>query len=174
MSAKCYKVTLENEERAQLEGLVSRGKGAARRMGHARVLLHADSGPAGPGWSDTAIAAAVGVSVPTTIERIRQRFVEDGLEAALSRRPSRRVYPRKLDGVAEAHLIALACGSPPDGRARWTLQLLAERMMVLGYVDSPSYETVRTTLKQTDLAPPDRTRSSVCHAAALISISAWA
>jgi transposase len=148
MSAKRYKVTLENEERAQLEGLVSRGKGAARRMGHARVLLHADSGPAGPGWSDTAIAAAVGVSVPT-IERIRRRFVEDGLEAALSRRPSRRVYPRKLDGVAEAHLIALACGSPPDGRARWTLQLLAERMVVLGYVDSLSYETVRTRLKQT-------------------------
>jgi len=148
MSAKRYKVTLENEERAQLEGLVSRGKGAARRMGHARVLLHADSGPAGPGWSDTAIAAAVGVSVPT-IERIRRRFVEDGLEGALSRRPSRRVYPRKLDGVAEAHLIALACGSPPDGRARWTLQLLAERMMVLGYVDSLSYETVRTRLKQT-------------------------
>ncbi len=148
MSAKRYKVTLENEERAQLEGLVSRGKGAARRMGHARVLLHADSGPAGPGWSDTTIAAAVGVSVPT-IERIRRRFVEDGLEAALSRRPSRRVYPRKLDGVAEAHLIALACGSPPDGRARWTLQLLAERMVVLGYVDSLSYETVRTRLKQT-------------------------
>ena len=148
MSAKRYRVTLENEERAQLEELVSHGKGAARRMGHARVLLHADSGPAGPGWSDTAIAAAVGVSVPT-IERIRRRFVEDGLDAALSRRPSRRVYPRKLDGVAEAHLIALACGSPPDGRARWTLQLLAERMMVLGYVDSPSYETVRTTLKQT-------------------------
>jgi transposase len=146
--AKRYRVTLTAEERADLERMISRGKADARKLAHARVLLQADEAEGGPAWVDETIAAAVRVSV-RTIERVRQRFVEQGLEGALSRRPSRRVYPRKLDGVAEAHLIALACGSPPDGRARWTLQLLAERMMVLGYVDSPSYETVRTTLKQT-------------------------
>jgi transposase len=150
MPAKCYRVTLESDERAELERLISRGKGAARRLAHARVLLHADSGPEGPGWTDAAIAAAVEVSVPT-IERIRQRFVEDGLEAALNPRPPQRVYRRKLDGAAEARLIALACGPPPEGRRCWTLSLLADRLVALGCVESVSYETVRVVLKQTSL-----------------------
>jgi transposase len=86
-----------------------------------------------------------------TIERVRQRFVEDGLEAALAPRPPRRLYPRKLDGAAEARLVALACSPPPDGRARWTLQMLADRLVALGWVGSVSSETVRVVLKQTSL-----------------------
>ncbi len=87
-----------------------------------------------------------------TIERVRQRFVEEGLEAALSPRPPQRLYPRKLDGEAEARLIALACSPPPDGRARWTLRVLADRMVALGYSEAVSHETVRTTLKETSLS----------------------
>jgi transposase len=149
MPAKRYKVTLEPDERGELERLISRGKGAARRLAHARILLHADQGEGRPGRTDAEIAEAVGVSV-ATIERVRQRFVEEGLEAALSPRPSRRLYPRKLDGEAEARLIALACGPPPDGRARWTLRMLADRMVVLGHIEAVSHETVRTTLKETN------------------------
>jgi len=148
MPAKRYKVTLEPDERRDLEKLISRGKGAARRLAHARILLHADQGEGGPGKIDAEIAEAVGVSV-ATIERVRQRFVEEGLETALSPRPPRRLYPRKLDG--EARLIALACSPPPEGRARWTLRVLAERMVVLGYIETVSYETVRTTLQETNL-----------------------
>src|SRR3954451_13131811 len=150
MPAKRYKVTLEPDERGDLEKLISRGKGAARRLAHARILLHADQGAGRPGRIDAEIAEAVGVSV-ATIERVRQRFVEEGLEAALNPRPPRRLYPRKLDGEAEARLIALACSPPPEGRARWTLRVLAERMVVLGYIETVSYETVRTTLQQTNL-----------------------
>jgi transposase len=149
MPAKRYKVTLEPDERRDLEKLISRGKGAARRLAHARILLHADQGAGRPGKIDAEIAEAVGVSV-ATIERVRQRFVEEGLEAALSPRPPRRLYPRKLDGEAEARLIALACSPPPEGQARWTLRMLAERMVVLGHVETVSHETVRTTLQQTN------------------------
>ena len=149
MPAKRYKVTLEPDERGELEKLISRGKGAARRLAHARILLHADQGEGRPGKTDAEIAEAVGVSV-ATIERVRQRFVEEGLETALSPRSPCRPYPRKLDGEAEARLIALACSPPPEGRVRWTLSLLAERMVGLGYVDTLSYETVRVTLKQTN------------------------
>ena len=147
MPGKRYKVTLEPDERGELEKLISRGKGAARRLAHARILLHADQGEGRRGKIDAEIAEAVGVSV-ATIERVRQRFVEEGLEAALSPRPSPRLYTRKLDG--EARLIALACSPPPEGRARWTLRVLAERMVVLGYIETVSYETVRTTLQQTN------------------------
>jgi transposase len=149
MPAKRYKVTLEPDERRDLEKLISRGKGAARRLAHARILLHADQGAGRPGKIDAEIAEAVGVSV-ATIERVRQRFVEEGLEVALSPRPPRRLYPRKLDGEAEARLIALACSPPPEGQARWTLRMLAERMVVLGHVETVSHETVRTTLQQTN------------------------
>src|SRR3954449_6394165 len=117
MPAKRYKVTLEPDERGDLEKLISRGKGAARRLALARILLHADQGEGRPGKIDAEIAEAVGVSV-ATIERVRQRFVEEGLEAALSPRPPRRLYPRKLDGEAEARLIALACSPPPEATSR--------------------------------------------------------
>src|SRR3990170_2082389 len=114
-----YVVTLTAEERQQLTALISTGKGAARRLAHARILLKADQGPGGPGWTDDAIAVAVEGSRPT-VERVRKRFVEDGLEAALDPRPPRREYRRTLDGEQEAHLVALVCGPPPAGQVRWT------------------------------------------------------
>ena len=146
--AKRYRVTLTAEEREELGRMVSRGKADARKLAHARVLLHADEAEGGPGWVDEAIAAAVRVSV-RTIERVRERFVEQGLSAALLPKPSRRVYARKLDGEREAHLLALACARPPEGKARWTLRLLAERMVELEHADALSHETVRQTLKKT-------------------------
>ena len=144
---KRYRVTLTAEEREALDRMISRGKADARKLVHARVLLHADASDGGPGWPDTQIAEAVRVSV-RTIERVRQRFVEEGLEAALLPRPSRRVYARKLDGAQEAKLVALACAGPPEGKKRWTLRLLAERMVELEIVPELSHETVRQTLKK--------------------------
>ena len=146
--AKRYRVTLTAGEREELGRMVSRGKADARKLAHARVLLQADEAEGGPGWADEAVAAAVRVSV-RTIERVRERFVEQGLSAALLPKPSRRVYVRKLDGEREAHLLALACARPPAGKARWTLRLLAERMVELEHVDTLSHETVRQTLKKT-------------------------
>jgi transposase len=112
------------------------------------MLLKADQGPEGPGWTDPAIAAALDVSVPT-VERIRKRYAEEGLEAALSRRRPRREYRRKLDGEAEAHLVALSCSPPPVGRRHWTFKLLADKMVELRFVDGVSYETVRRVMKRT-------------------------
>jgi transposase len=152
--AKRYRVTLTAEERDELDRMVSRGKADARKLTHARVLLQADASEAGPGWADAAIAEALRVSV-RTIERVRQRFVEDGLEAALLPRPRTRVYARKLDGAQEARLIALACSGPPEGKRRWTLRLLAERMVALEIVPELSHETVRQVLggKRAQAAP---------------------
>ena len=145
---KKYVVTLTDAERRSMRGLVSTGKGAARKLAHARILLQTDSGDGGVGWSDERICEGLGVGV-STVERVRKRFVEEGLEAALVPAKSRRVYERKLDGDGEAHLIALACSDPPTGRRRWTLRLLAGRMVSLEYVDGLSYETVRGVLKKT-------------------------
>jgi transposase len=146
---KKYVVTLTQEERQILQEMLSRGKAAARKLMHARILLKADAAPGGPNWPDARIAEALEVG-QATVERLRKRFVEEGLEAALAPRPSRRQYPRKLDGDGEAHLIALACQEPPDGHSRWTLRLLAGRMVELDYVDRISYQTVRRTLKKTN------------------------
>jgi transposase len=145
--AKRYRVMLTAEEREALGGMISRGKAAVHKLAHARVLLHADASEGGPDWTDMRIAEAVRVSVRTT-ERVRQRFVEDGLEAALLPRPSPRVYARKLDGAQEAKLVAVACSGPPEGKKRWTLRLLAERMVELEIVPELSHETVRQTLKK--------------------------
>ena len=146
---KKYKVTLTDEERQQLQGLIAAGKAAAKRLAHARILLKADAAEGGPGWDDQRIAEATEVSTDT-VARVRQRFVEQGLEAALARkkqdRPSRE---RKLDGRAEARVIALACSAPPDGRKAWTMRLLADRLVELEVVDSVSDETVRRALKKT-------------------------
>lgn len=146
---KKYKVTLTPEERQQLHALISAGKAAAKKLTHARILLKADAATDGPAWPDSRIAEANEVCI-ATVERIRQRFVEHGFEAALVRkkqdRPSRE---RKLDGAAEARLIALACSPPPDGRACWTMPLLADRLVQLEVVDAVSDETVRRTLKKT-------------------------
>lgn len=146
--AQRYRVTLEAEERERLRRLISAGKGAARRLTHARILLQADEAEGGPAWADRAIAEALSASV-ATVERVRQRFVEGGLEAALSPRPSRRRYLRKLDGAGGARLVALTCSAPPDGHDRWTLRLLAGRMVALGHVASLSHEAVRAALKKT-------------------------
>lgn len=146
---KKYIVKLTEEERLQLHSLVSKGKAAARTLTHARILLKADAADDGPGWKDKAIVEALDVSV-RTVERLRERFVEEGLEAALSRKPASRTPVRKLDGEAEAHLIALAYSELPAGRSRWPLRLLAERMVELGYVESLSHECVRQALKKTN------------------------
>ena len=145
---KRYRVRLVDEERAYLESLLSAGKAAARTLTHARIVLKADEGPAGPGWADEAIAEALEVN-RSTVERVRQRCVEEGFDAALRPRPSRQVRLRKLDGAQEAQLIALACSPPPDGRDRWSLHLLADKLVELEVVDSISYESVRRTLKKT-------------------------
>ena len=146
---KLYIVNLSEQEREYLRELISAGKGPARRLAHARVLLKADQGAEGPAWTDEKITEALEVS-PSTIERIRRRFVEGGLELAISRRRPRVPTQRKLDGRQEAQLVALTCGEPPKDRNRWTLRLLADKMVELEYVDKLSYETVRRTLKKTN------------------------
>jgi transposase len=143
---KKYIVTLNQDERQLLEKLISNGKGAAGKLLRARILLKADASGGGPGWTDERIQEALDVG-RLTICRVRQTFVEEGFEAALSRRRHRRYRPRRLDGDQEAHLIALACSSPPVGRRRWTLRLLADKMVELGHSQRVSPETLRQTLK---------------------------
>jgi transposase len=148
MPKKIYAVTLTAAERSSLQALIAKGKVAARKRIHAHILLKADTGPQGDGWKDERIAEAFDVG-RCTVERVRRRFVEEGLEAALTRKPQENRVPRKIDGTLEAHLIAVACGTPPEGRKRWTLRLLADRMVALELVDTVSHETVRQTLKKT-------------------------
>jgi len=148
---KRYRVTLTDEERRELQSMVSAGKAAARKLVRARVLLLADQAEGGPAKSDPEIVDALGCG-RATVERVRKHFVEEGLEETLQPKPSTRVYERRLDGKAEAHLIALACGAPPEGRCRWTLRLLGDRLVALGHVESIAHETVRRTLKKTNLS----------------------
>jgi hypothetical protein len=143
-----YAVCLSDVERARLRTLVGSGIAPARQLAHARILLKADQSEAGPGWNDQAIAGALEVCA-RTVARVRQHYVTAGLEAALNRRWPEREYARTLDGEAEAHLIALACGTPPTGRRRWSLRLLAKAVVRLGLVETVSHETGRQTLKQT-------------------------
>jgi transposase len=146
---KKYCVSLTTDEREFLSGLIASGQAAAKKLIHARILLKADQAEGGPAWKDQRIAEAVEVSV-ATIERVRQRFVEQGLEAALGRKkqdkPSRE---RKLDGAGEARLIALACSKVPSGRVAWTLEMLADKLVELKVVDSICRETVRQALQKT-------------------------
>jgi hypothetical protein len=156
MPKKQYHVYLTKEQRDMLHDLISSGTARARTQAHARILLKADAGEVGPNHRDADIAQAVEVSV-ATVGKVRQRFAQagggqQGLEAALYRRKPDRIYTHKLDGVQEAHLVALTCSSPPDGRKRWTLRLLAGKMVQLGYMDEGaevSHETVRHVLKKT-------------------------
>jgi transposase len=145
---KRYVVELTREERDELVELVSKGKAAARKITHARVLLEADESKEAPGWTDTQISEAFRIHT-NTIHSIRRRFVEDGLSAALVRkkqdRPSRK---RIVDGEVEARLIALRCGQPPPGKGRWNLRLLADRLVELEIVPDISHETVRQALKK--------------------------
>jgi transposase len=146
---KKYLVTLSGDERQSLAALISAGKASALKLARARILLKADQGPHGPAWTDATISEALDVS-HATVERVRQRFVERGLEQALGRKPQDRPSrERKFDGAAEARLIALACSAPPRGRTCWTMTLLADRLVELEVFESVSDETVRRVLKKT-------------------------
>jgi transposase len=146
---KKYPVILSDTERVQLKNLIAAGTAPARKLTHARILLKADQSPEGPAWVDEQVAEAVEVSQPT-VSRVRKQYFEEGMEAALNRRPPNREYHRKLDGKQEARLVALACSKPPQGQARWSLRLLADRMVELEVVEDISYQTVRRTLKKTN------------------------
>lgn len=168
MPSKKYKVRLSDDERAYIETLVKTGKEAAYKRLHGQILLLADEGDAGPGWKDEPISQACRVT-PRTVERVRQRLVEQGLAAALNRAPQGAHRARKLDGEGEAHLVALMCSDPPEGRKRWSLQLLADRLVALKQVETISLECGRQALKKTNLNPgkpksgvsrPTPTRSS--------------
>jgi hypothetical protein len=145
---KQYVVRLSEEERAELQTMIGRGVAPARAQTHARILLKANRGEAGPEWTDGAISTALEVD-PTTVARVRKLYVTEGLAVALYRKAPDRVYRRKLDGEQEARLIAVACSEPPSGQKRWTLRLLADKLVELEVVEAVSHETVRQTLKQT-------------------------
>lgn len=145
---KKYKITLTKQEIAELKEITQKGKRSGRVIKNALILLNADEGKYGKGKKDEEIAEFLDVTV-RTIENVRKRFIEEGFEAALSGKPREREYENKIDGDAEAHLIALSCGEPPKGFARWSLRLLADKMVELKYVDSISHETVRRVLKKT-------------------------
>lgn len=146
--SKKYIVSITSEERLLLEQLTKKGFAPAYKINHARILLKADTNQESGGWIDEAISKALDISIPT-IERVRRLFVEQGIEAALTRATPSNTKTRLLDGEREARLIAIACSQPPEGQARWTLRLLAERMVELEIVESISHETVRQTLKKT-------------------------
>jgi Homeodomain-like domain len=146
---KRYRVTLTEQERLELRALVSSGRAAARKLTRARVLLLTDQAEGRPAKSDPEVIAALGCG-RATVERVRKQFVEGGLEAALNPAATTRTYVRRLDGKAEAYLVAMTCSAPPEGRGHWTLRLLADRIVGLGFVESLSHETVRQTLKKTN------------------------
>lgn len=149
IAVKKYVVKLSAEEREQLWALIHTGKHCAQQLMRARILLKADASPEGPGWSDSKIAAALETSADT-VGRTRQRLVEEGFDAALARKHSPgSARAQVFDGAAEAKLIALACSTPPAGRARWTLRLLEEKVVELNIVDRASDNTIRRTLKKT-------------------------
>jgi len=150
MPAKRYKVTLTEEERNALLKLIKKGKRAARELSHARILLKADESETGARLGDEEISEHLQVSV-STIERVRKQFVEQGLERALTHKRPYRTRSKKLDGEAEAHLIALACAEPPKGREHWTMQMLADKLIELEVVQNISDETVRLALKKMNL-----------------------
>jgi transposase len=147
---KKYVVELTSEERIQLATLIKKGKTAGYKIRHAQMLLKIDQGKHGPAWPDRKAAEAFGAHI-TSLERLRKRFVEEGLEAALERH-NRKNYTHKLDGDAEAYLIAIACSEPPEGRSEWSLRLLADKLVELNVVDSVSHTTVNRTLKKTNLS----------------------
>ena len=149
MPAKKYRVKLSAEEQQELRGLVSRGRAAAYKQTHARILLLCDEAQEGGAMRDAEIAQVLKVG-SATVERVRRRCVEEGLESALGRKEQLNRRPKKLDGQGEACLIAQACSEPPEGRARWTLRLLADRLVECEIVDRICAETVRQTLKKTN------------------------
>lgn len=147
-----YRVKLSQSERDHLKNLISTGTEKARKLARARILLKANAG-----WTDEQTANALDIGM-STIGRIRKRYATEGLDVALNRKPTRREYERKIDGAAEAQLIALTCGEPPEGYARWSLRLLAKRLVALEQVEikAVSHETVRQVLKKTNSSPGGR------------------
>lgn len=150
MPKKKYIIALTPSERSTLEQLTRKGKTAAYKINHARILLKADINQEGGGWRDSQISEALNIG-HATIERVRQRFVEEGLEAALNRRKQKNRRRKIIDGAKEAYLIALACSEVPRGKSHWTLQMLADKMVELNRVEQVSTETIRQTLKKTNL-----------------------
>jgi hypothetical protein len=169
---KRYVITLTEEERAQLETMLAKGKAAARKLTHARILLKADSSPGGPNWTDARIGEALEVNA-RTVANTRERFVLEGFEVALQGHSTRNHRPRRIDGECEARLIAALCGPAPEGYARWSLRLLADQAVELEIIDEPiSYETVRQALQANELKPwlkkewcipPEHSGEFVCH-----------
>lgn len=150
---KQHSIVLTAEQRRELEALIRAGQAPARKITHARILLKADCGPHGPRWSNRQIHEALEVG-ETTVRRVRHSFTQAGLEAALTRRPQPpRPAKRKLDGEQEAHLIALLCSQAPEGYERWSLRLVANKLVELELVQSVSHETVRQVLKKTNSNP---------------------
>ena len=153
---KKYRVTLEQEERGQLEAITRKGAHQSLKVLNALVLLNCDEGPcATKPLRGKDVAEVLGISM-RRIDRVKKRFVEDGLEVALGSRQGQRVHESKADGDFEVHLVALSCTKPPEGFARWSLRLLANRVVELHYIDSVSYETVRRVLKKTKSNPGKR------------------
>jgi transposase len=151
MTAKQYKVHLTEAEREELIALVNKGQSQARRLRRARILLMADEAQEEGGFKDAEIAKALNAQV-RTVERIRQKCVQEGIEAALNHSRPKKTRRKALDGAAEAHLVQLACSQAPDGRESWSMQLLADRLIQLEVVETVSRETVRTTLKKMNLS----------------------
>jgi len=149
MPAKKYRVKLTKPERDELLVLVNKGRASARKLTHARILLQCDESGVTPAKKDQDVADALNISA-ISVERIRQRFVEEGLESALNPKVQERSRFKKLDGAAEAFLIATACTKAPEGRTEWTMQMLADKLVECQLVDSISDETVRKTLKKRD------------------------
>ncbi len=148
---KKYVVKLTPAERRYLRDLARKGKAAAYKIRHANILLHVDQGDKGTSWKDAEIAKVFGCH-ETTVENVRKRFVLDGLDAAVTRRREGVGRPRTIDGDAEAKLTVLACSKPPKGRARWTLRLLADKIVELNIVDQCSRMTIQRTMKKTNLS----------------------
>lgn len=149
---KKYKITLTQEEREELLSITKGGMHSSKKVIHSLILLNCDEGEFSEKVNNEEVAKVLKIG-PRTIDRLKKKFVEEGFEAALENRPTTRVYERKADGDVEAHLVALSCSKAPEGFTRWSLRLLADKMVELEYVDDISYETVRRVLKKTNLSP---------------------
>src|SRR5680860_601535 len=146
-----YKVTLSQEERDELMSLTKGGRHSSKKVIHALILLNCDEGEFSDKVKNEEVAKVLRIGV-RTIDRVKKKFVEEGYEAALENRPTSRVYERKADGEVEAHVVAVSCSKAPEGFSKWSLRLLADKMVELKYVDDISYETVRRVLKKTSLS----------------------
>ena len=163
MSTKKYRIRLTTDEQQELKALVSRGRAAAYKQTHARILLMSDESRSDGGMKDADITSALGVG-QSTVERIRKRCVEEGIESALNRKKQMRRRQKRLDGEGEARLVAIACSEPPDGRVSWTLNLLADQLVESEIVETISTETVRQVLKKTNSSPRSTTGQAVAEA----------